>query len=590
MRRTGFLRGLLTLVLLLAGGHVVAAPFALNDKPLPGVVRQMGYFPGSDRSPLAYVAYMPDKPGPFPTIVWFDVYGAGSMPPTGMVRQWVEHGYAFVGGSVRGTGCSPGRYLPFTVQDARDGAALVEWAGSQPWSTGKVGVAGNSQPGIEQFGIAALKPKHLAAIAPGGTIRSIYSDGWYLGGIYNASFAAHWSQFDQPGASRMLAGLRVQAGDEGCKAVAEKIGPNPLVSMLARQKFDGEYYQRYSPHDRAPEVEVPTLMVQSWTDPAVGSTALDVFARLKAGNKRLFVLNGGHEAYLYSTAQEEVLRWMDRWVKGEDNGVERLPRVRVDFQTALTGKASPGDVMPAQAAWTQALPDWPAPDTRWQDWYLGADGALYRQPVADQAAGPRQYFYPSGTELAGDQQQFAMKPLDWGSLSWRGTPVPADTAILGAPQVDFYASSAQADTDFMFNLHDVSPGGEVTFVQRGYLRASRRAVDAARSTPQHLFHPHRRDEPLVPGQVYRFQVSLPPVAYVLRAGHSLELLLAAPSTVPSPGWGLAPLMLPGFNTVLADAAHPSVLKIPVVPGVSAQGPAPACGSLPFQPCRPAAEQ
>jgi putative CocE/NonD family hydrolase len=164
-----------------------------------------------------------------------------------------------------------------------------------------------------------------------------------------------------------------------------------------------------------------------------------------------------------------------------------------------------------------------------------------------------------------------------------------DTAILGAPEVVLYAASGQTDTDFMVNLHDVSPSGDVTFIQRGYLRASRRAVDHARSTPQYVFHPHLKDEPLQPGHIYRFDFSMLPVAYVLRAGHALEMLLAAPSPIPSPGWGLTPLMLPGFNTVYDDADHASVLRIPVVPGIHAQGPEPACGSLPFQPCRPHSE-
>lgn len=565
-----------------------AAPFALSDRPAPGIARDMGYFPGSDKLPLAYVVYKPDAPGPFPTIAWFDVYGAGSMPPLGMIRAWVEHGYAFVAGSVRGTGCSPGRYLPFSAQEARDGAAFVEWAGTQPWSTGKVGLAGNSQPGILQFGIAALKPRHLAAIAPGGSIRSIYADGWYLGGIYNAAFAAHWSRYDQPGASRAMAEARIKLGDEACKAVAARIGPNPLVSILEAQRHDGAYYRRYSPYDRAPEVEVPTLMVQSWTDPAVGSSALGVFERIKARDKRLFVLSGSHDAYLYSTAQDEVHRWMDRWVKGEDNGVDQQPRVRLDFQTTLGAAGNSGDVVPAQPGWTQSLPDWPAPDTQWRIFHLGADGVLHDQVAEGKGAAPREYFYPAGTELPGDAQQFASKPLDWGSISYRSAPVAADTAILGAPQLTFHASSTRPDTDFMFNLHDVSPSGDVTFIQRGYLRASHRAVDPAHSTAQLVFHPHLKEETMVPGRVYDFELSMLPVVYVLRAGHSLELLLAAPSFTPSPGWGLVPLMLPGFNTVYHDAAQPSVLRIPVVPGVVAQAPEPACGALPFQPCRPAA--
>src|SRR2546430_7461097 len=56
-----------------------------------------------------------------------------------------------------------------------------------------------------------------------------------------------------------------------CKAVAEKIGPNSLLKQIAAQRFDADYYRQASPYDLAPQVRVPTLMVQSWTDPAVRS-------------------------------------------------------------------------------------------------------------------------------------------------------------------------------------------------------------------------------------------------------------------------------------------------------------------------------
>jgi putative CocE/NonD family hydrolase len=42
----------------------------------------------------------------------------------------------------------------------------IEWAASQPWSSGKVGLAGISYYAINQWAVAALAPPHLAAICP----------------------------------------------------------------------------------------------------------------------------------------------------------------------------------------------------------------------------------------------------------------------------------------------------------------------------------------------------------------------------------------------------------------------------------------
>ena len=47
--------------------------------------------------------------------------------------------YAYVGVNLRGTGCPEGTFDFFQPQEAKDGAAVVEWITEQPWSDGHVG-------------------------------------------------------------------------------------------------------------------------------------------------------------------------------------------------------------------------------------------------------------------------------------------------------------------------------------------------------------------------------------------------------------------------------------------------------------------
>ncbi len=563
----------------------------LSDAPAPGIVRELGYVAMSDATRLAYVVFRPEAAGRYPTVMMYDVYGAGSMAPIGLVREFVSRGYAFVGASGRGTGCSEGEYFPYNQPpEARDGAALVEWAGEQSWSTGKVGLIGNSQPGIIQFPIAALHPKHLAAIAPGGIVASMYADFVYPGGIEHASIPLQWSKFGQASGSRAGAQRRAQE-DSACKERAAMIGPNSLWQSIQRERFDADYYRQPSPITHAAEVSVPTLIVQSWTDPAVMSSGIWVFDRLASKHKRLFVLTGGHDAYIYSTAQTEVMRWMDRWLKGEKNGVEGEPHVRIDFGTKPEA-AAPGDIRPAKAEASVTLRHWPAPGTKWQTFFLSADGKLDAKHPTGAGNGTREYFYPIGTEVPADDTRFAMAPTAAGALSYRSAPVTKDVPLIGAPQLRFYASSNQPNTDFMAMLHDVSPDGDVTFIQRAYLRASHRAIDANASSDQRVVRPHLVEESLVPSQPYEFRLSFWPVAHVLRAGHAVELMIVAPSNIPSTafeGFGMLPLMLSGVNTLYQDAKRPSQLLLPTVPDLRVPMPPAECGSLPFQPCRRAAK-
>jgi hypothetical protein len=52
-------------------------------------------------------------------------------------------------------------------------------------------------------------------------------------------------------------------------------------------------------------------------------------------------------------------------------------------------------------------------------------------------------------------------------------------------------------------------------------------------------------------------------------------------------WGFAALPVPATNLVYHDAAHPSSLALPILPGGTAPVGLPTCGSVIRQPCRPA---
>ena len=72
-------------------------------------------------------------------------------------------------------------------------------------------------------------------------------------------------------------------------------------------------------------------------------------------------------------------------------------------------------------------------------------------------------------------------------------------AIIGSAVVTLYVSCEQKDTDFMAVLHDIDPEGQVTHVQRGFLRASHRALDPKKSSAHEPIQAHDKAEELTPG-------------------------------------------------------------------------------------------
>ena len=163
-------------------------------------------------------------------------------------------------------------------------------------------------------------------------------------------------------------------------------------------------------------------------------------------------------------------------------------------------------------------------------------------------------------------------------LTFVTAPLEQDLEIAGPIKLVLYASSTCADTDFFVKLTDqfpqstedrgkgLNPGGEVA--TRGWLRASHRALDPARSTEFEPYHAHAAPEPMVPGEVYHFDISLEPMAFLFRQGHRIRLeIVNGDSPVTEVLWThyYRPDKI-GRDTIHHDARHPSALILPVTSG------------------------
>jgi putative CocE/NonD family hydrolase len=160
-------------------------------------------------------------------------------------------------------------------------------------------------------------------------------------------------------------------------------------------------------------------------------------------------------------------------------------------------------------------------------------------------------------------------------LTFTTTPLPRDLEIAGPIKLVLFASSSGADTDFFVKLSDqfpqsaedraktLNPGFEL--VTRGWLRASHRALDPERSTDMVPYHTHCNPQPLTRGEVYPFEISLEPQAYLFKAGHRIRLEIAnGDSQVTEALWThyYRPDKI-GADTIHHSTRYPSRLILPV---------------------------
>src|SRR5215831_20892210 len=103
--------------------------------------------------------------------------------------MWVPDGYVVINVDSRGAGKSPGRLDPNSPAEFRDFYDAIAWAGTQPWSSGKVGLLAISYYAAGQWFVAAMRPPHLAAILPWQGTYDFYRDRTRQDGSTQADFS-----------------------------------------------------------------------------------------------------------------------------------------------------------------------------------------------------------------------------------------------------------------------------------------------------------------------------------------------------------------------------------------------------------------
>jgi putative CocE/NonD family hydrolase len=592
----------LTLLAMLAGTLVPAigstGAAAATAATVSKTVAIQGYIPMSDGAKLEYTVDLPHADGKFPVAMVYDGYcegpGALACNDVASAHALLRAGFAILGVSIRGTSCSTGIFDAFTKQEWHDGAAAVEWAARQPWSNGHIGMIGDSFPGITQLGVAGLRPPHLDAIAPFQVTTDMYRDVAFPGGMANLGFGAFWAGVDQP-LNSYRSGLveALKKKDAGCiaslAANAAAIPTHNIATQGFGHPYDGAWWQNHVPGANVDKIHIPTFGCFTWQDDEVSSRGSSYLSRLDPATTWVVATNGYHGMCELSIPQvtDELVAFFDRFVKGADNGFEsHTPHIQVWHETHVDAA---GHNVPT---WVTSYPSYAAMPVKPLALYFGPDGSLsLHRPAA--GGKPESYLYPGPNLGNEDGVVIGQHNLLWkgqdpkgASLAYTSPPLRHDTEFFGSGSANLWLSSTAPDTDLQITLTEVRPDGQEEYIVRGWLRASRRKLAAARST---VLAPVQTDqatdvENLVPGKPTYMRVQLDPFDYVFRKGSRIRLWIDAPTGLTG-GWSLNFLNVPGVNSIYADAQHPSALVLGHLAGSHAEAPYPKCDTVLNEPCR-----
>jgi hypothetical protein len=358
--------------------------------------------------------------------------------------------------------------------------------------------------------------------------------------------------------------------------------------------FDGYALSPISNVPAIMESGIPIYHLGGWFDAQPRSTTLFYATAKDTNPSKLLMLPGYHilmspfyeylgdnqQTYLDMIGREQ-LRFMDKYLKGMDNGIDTEPPVTL----YVMGKGLRQEA------------DWPLPGQTLTDYYFSDKNTLTTdKPAAGHDAYQTDFTHDSrfGSRKGNRWLMFIIPDdapdraeLDKKCLTYTSAPVVQDTEVTGHPIVEFWASSTARDGDFFVYLEDVTPDGKAVLIDEMPLRAGFAAlhdnntmilrgatgVDVKPELPWHGYEKAQyNNNVFADGAPVKLTFDLHPTSWVFKKGHSIRVSIAAADW---PTFRLNPVLSPANDpaspdnviptiTILRGPDHPSRIILPVI--------------------------
>ena len=504
--------------------------------------------------------------GKFPVVVEDTPYTYEKIPPNleGPVNTYfAKYGYISVRFHSRGTGTSTGANTFSGPREAKDGAAVIQWAGRElDGSDGRVALVGCSFPGMHALGdAAAVGPNSplKATVAACTALETVERHDQLISGVPTQDVAFNYS-----------APKRLMTGNK--KTVEFNTNLSDEILRGGDAAYVRDFWKERLPMSHAQKIVdngVPVLLWIGWED-QVGIGALRTYAAFQ---------NAAHGLPIYVPMRADqpttpryqlivggwkhgrgldngiILQWLETWVKGVDTGIQntKTPMHLFEMGTNHWVNAAHSPMVEEYASWSFAK------------------GALVTAaPTADS----------SETLAWGDPTKEGNK------LTFNTPSFPDGLTIAGPISTTVYASSSNTNIHLLAHLFDVAADNTVVEITQGSILGSLRELDPNKSwtdkngTPVWPWQILEKDSFLTPGEVYRLDIVMEPRQWGVLPGHKLRVELttqAVASLCPGPqedAPGNDPCYLTesqkmtvpgGTYTIMYGPTHRSQLNLPQMP-------------------------
>ncbi|MEM9384841.1 MAG: CocE/NonD family hydrolase [Pseudomonadota bacterium] len=455
---------------------------------------------------------------------------------------WVPAGYTLVNLNLPGFANSEG---PASIVSAHQGECYrraIEYVAAQPWCDGKVGLCGVSFLCISQYLAAAtpegaVSPAALKCMIPWEGVSDLYQDLVCRGGVADVGFLDFWwnTEVREP--------LNTSLDDY--LSVEEAI---PLEALALHPYYD-DYWKAKAPP--LANIRVPMLLCASFSDHELHTLgSFRAFEQANSPQKWLYTHRSGKWTEFYRPESLALQKeFMDHFLKGEANGFDDRPRVRIEVRASRDAVH--------EVRWGDS---WPLASTAYDHLHLDEHNTLSRQApltgvevVYEGSAGHAffDYLFDEDTEITG-----YAKLRVWVEARSDRRDLPAPDDLVLCCFLDKRDAAGRSVRFFG------AVGQDQDMITRGYGRAARRELDDAASRPFHPVPLGARDQPLQPGEIVPLEIAFCPSSTFFRQGERLRLIISATDVVHAPIFKKDTSVNQGLHVLHFGGSYDSYLLLP----------------------------
>lgn len=569
-----------------------------------------------------------------PTVLQRTPYNKEAPLLVKQLGEWYSsRGYIVVIQDFRGRFNSEGTFYKYADM-GEDGYDTVEWIAEQEWSNKKIGTIGTSFMAHAQIALACKSPPNLTTmiINQGGFSNAFFSSCRHMGALELRQMT--WALSAAKNSVEAAEDPVIRAALEDLDPADYldpmlgnlKEGQSPLrhvpsyekfyFDLLTRAVYD-EYWKKIglcaeNYYEQIPDI--PVLLLGGWYDSYTRTTSelYTGLSRIKKSPIRLIFgpwvhgwdslkrTHSGEVEFgpdssikgtgIASTPDELAIMWFDYYLKGIDNGIRKMPPVKIFIMGGGTGERTPDDKLRHGGLWRDEE-DWPLDRTEYTRYYLHKDGELSAKPPEGEVEPSTYTFDPRNpVPTLGGNISSAGGIMDPGAfnqverpgvlgckppylplssrddvLVFQTTRLMENVEVTGPISAKLWISSSAPDTDFTLKLIDQHP--PCHDYPDGFAMNLTDTIYRAR------FHSSwSKPTPLERGKIYPLDLISYPTSNLFKAGHRIRVDISS-SNFPrfdiNPNTreplGRSRMFKNAHQKIYHESEYPSHVVLPVIP-------------------------